>query len=109
MYSLEEKVDAGVALLDMEHPSWYRDVDPKTLNMQTVDACMLGQCFERYSDGKRELGITLGEPFGFSMGKVSDIPHERRKAWEKLRQLWIERIEARLLVEELEAAELSVA
>jgi hypothetical protein len=36
------------------------------------------------------------------MGKVSDIAFERRQAWEKLRHLWIERIEARRFNAELE-------
>lgn len=106
MYTLEEKVETGAQLLDLHKPDWYRAVDTRTLDMQSVDCCILGQCFESYSYGKKALGIQLGEGSGFALNSLKSTTHyERRMEWKELRNLWIEEVEVRLVAEEIAASD----
>jgi hypothetical protein len=70
--------------------------------MQSCDCCILGVLYGRFSEGKKELGIALGSPFGFAIGKGVETSHQNRQAWKELRRLWIEAIEVRRFDAELE-------
>lgn len=98
----EEKVAAGAMLCDMQDPWWYRKINRDLLQMQSCSLCIMGQLYGIFGEGLRILGITLGEPYGFSTNIYSSDALENRKAWKELKDLWIAQIDARIASEEAE-------
>lgn len=103
---LKRSVERGIELLDARRPGWEHVVDPEDLDMQSPRNCMLGLLYGTYIVGTRQLGLTHGKTYGFTLGNLSIIPHENRLAWKELRRLWVEEIELRRLA--AEAATLDV-
>jgi hypothetical protein len=62
------RVERGAALLDAQSPGWEKKIDPGTLDISSIDNCVLGQVYGSYGNGLRVLG---GEketvPIGFSI------------------------------------------
>lgn len=46
--TIEERVEAGAALLDREHPGWWRTIDVDKLAMEDKCRCVLGQIWGDY-------------------------------------------------------------
>jgi hypothetical protein len=77
MSTINERVQAGIALLDEKGPAdWRERIDFATLNLQSRRNCVLGQIYGYYNDGLRELGVTQfdfddfpGAPYGFMLEK----------------------------------------
>lgn len=112
MYTMEEKVTAGGMVLDMEKPGWYRKIDLDTLTIRSCTDCVLGQVFNGFDTGKKELGISIGADYGFALNTAQATPYETRMEWNKLKELWIEEVEMRLVAEEsasLDDAVLAIA
>lgn len=100
--NLSHAVKRGSEILDSVRPLWYEDVNTEDLDMQSVDNCLLGQLYGRFSEGKKEIGLTLGASYGFAVSRGLKTSYEHRQAWKALRRLWIEEIETRRLSAELE-------
>lgn len=108
MYDVRDAVDAGVMLLDINYPGWHREIDVEALDMQTHECCVLGQLYKRFTAGKEELGITNGRDYGFAY-HIGDVSENAYLAWKRLRQLWVDEIDMRLindLAREVEALEI---
>ena len=86
MQTREQQVKAGAELLDRKNPGWAWLVNTDTLDISSEEECILGQCYRSgslepaYDIGKRALGITNGQEYGF-VGMTTP--------------LWIKEIEAR--------------
>lgn len=50
-----EQINNGIALLDSREPNWRDDVDVNTLDLHSLDNCVLGQVFGDYGRGMEAL------------------------------------------------------
>jgi hypothetical protein len=57
MATIEERVAAGVKLLDEKRPGWRSEVSAELLSMVQKSQCVLGQIFGWYDDGRAQLGL----------------------------------------------------
>jgi hypothetical protein len=62
---MDERVEAGAALLDERWQNWHNAIDLDTLNMGSERDCILGQLFGTYWKGKEVLNIMTGADYGF--------------------------------------------
>lgn len=75
MTSVADRVATGVRLLDCKCPGWdTRVIAP--INISSTEGCILGQVFGNYWDGKTELGIREGTPFGFMVDHEGYYPDD---------------------------------
>lgn len=107
---LRERVDRGVALLDVHAPDWRLRVDPLRLDMRAGSRCILGQLFDEgpfavatgFTRGARELGlldfaIEDGVPvydvvrYGFGIQDCYQNPRNA-EAWAALTAEWLRRL-----------------
>lgn len=58
-----DRVERGARLLDRAQPGWYHDVSPKALSMGWCRQCVIGQLFEDYYYGLKEVGINPDKAF----------------------------------------------
>lgn len=66
MRTLQERVQAGIAVLDELGPeNWRELVDLNTLDMTSESMCILGQLYGEYTEGKYALSILAGSDYGF--------------------------------------------
>lgn len=78
-------IEAGMQVLDAKVPGWECKIDPDVLELNSCQLCVLGQVYGDYLDGKRQLGIEDGTPYGFSLN--SSKTNEYRfltRAWLRL-------------------------
>lgn len=96
--AMHQAVEAGAALLDREQPGWAGRVDLVTLNLALCTECVLGQLFGDYHAARHRLSgtndsvtsIQWAIEHGFTL-----MPGEPSVQWSRLRELWVEQIEAR--------------
>lgn len=80
---IDDRVAAGVMLLDDRRPDWRTLVDVSRLNIADGDWCVLGQVFpeQSYGDALEELGLDSSPwEYGFDA---------RGSEYEALRRAWI--------------------
>lgn len=53
----KERVQNGVAFLDIMVPDWRERINVKWLNISTIHQCVLGQLYGDYFEGKRALDL----------------------------------------------------
>jgi hypothetical protein len=101
------RVEAGAALLNEKRPAWIDEVDPDTLQIASVNDCVLGQLYEDYDRGlyilglgvfnARDLGFTTFRkdvsPF-YEDGIGSSFPTQAL-AWRALTEAWTDYITRR--------------
>lgn len=97
-----KNVEAGARLLDEElGTDWVHEVDLETLDLNSVRYCVLGQLYEHYIDGVRELadspsgnleldGPSYGFDYGYSVLDGSGVTGR------ELTRLWVDLIWERL-------------
>jgi len=99
---IAERVERGAALLDGQHPGWYRRIDLARLDLKDGCNCVVGQLGqvsrddgERYLEEVAALGISdvKGE---VAHGFEAEWPARIRDDYEPLTQAWRELITARL-------------
>lgn len=75
MPTVPERVAAGVAWLDANHPGWVARVNPGLLRMSDCARCVLGQLFGNYND----VAITFGDSqrYGFDSTSLDPIGQDR--------------------------------
>lgn len=67
----ETEIRRGATLLDEKWPGWREGVDVNTLNMWSMDLCVLAQLFGDWTEGIHALGIKWDIPkqieYGFDL------------------------------------------
>ncbi len=68
----EENVRRGMALLDERSPGWRQEIEVEFINVESPIDCPLGQVYNTYYNGLRELGLSVEESVacGFSLYDV---------------------------------------
>lgn len=79
--SVEDRVARGVEILDREEPGWVNHLNTDTLDISSLENCVLGQLYGSYGEGREALGIPLfcEDVYGFdgySSGDVRSLTHE---------------------------------
>jgi hypothetical protein len=57
MDAMQERVQRGIELLNAKVPGWVERINIDELNMAICARCVLGQLFEHFDRGRKELGI----------------------------------------------------
>lgn len=106
------EVAAGAALFDELKPDWINATDIKTLDLSSLDQCMLGQHFDGYTNGlgvmRRHLKIPQGKmvpatAYGFCVSENLGCDHFEGECqgacdadlWNQLQNEWVRVITAR--------------
>lgn len=84
------RIPEGVALLDDVVPNWASKVDLSRLSMSDYNWCVLGQVFGDYSEGRRSLGIPIGDGQWYGFDQCSTDSN-----WEALDEAWAKVISER--------------
>lgn len=71
--SVQKSVQRGVALLDEKYPGWYKKINPATIDISTLNYCILGQVYGDFGLGC----AALGTPNIFTHGFVSLFHHRQ--------------------------------
>lgn len=91
--SFTTEVLCGAQLLDSNIPFWFEKINTETLDMASMDSCILGQLFNgSYMTGFEELEIQNGPAFGFDLRGWNVTPEN----WALLEIAWIDAISKRI-------------
>lgn len=111
--STAERVRAGAAWLDANHPGWVERIDLASLDLSDCQQCILGQTFGDYFDApifeddsdkfraRREaelasfLGFRSSLPWGWRYVMPADSSHDAGKEYAELTDAWRALIAAR--------------
>lgn len=85
-------VARGAALLDEKREGWHEQIDVERLHMMSTWDCLLGQLYDGFGQGVRELF-----PNGRTTRHDRAIEHgfDTRDDYDELEELWAEQIERR--------------
>lgn len=53
------RVARGAKLLDRAQPGWEERIDTETLNIASIDRCVLGQLYGSYAKGMEKLSVSI--------------------------------------------------
>ena len=56
-HTIEKRVEAGVAFLNVVKPNWLKKIDVEKLDLGNKKVCMLGELYGYYDDGISTLGL----------------------------------------------------
>ncbi len=89
---LQERVSTGDRFLDEHFPGWERKIDPKVLDMQDEEQCVLGLLFGDCSVALAQFDFSASQltPLGFSALLEADFP----RLSQLRKQLILERLSA---------------
>jgi hypothetical protein len=100
--SYTAKARKGAELLDTHNPGWFRHVSLKTLDMRSIDKCIVGQVYGDWGRGMDELDHTfdnsdwrkLQADYGFDLPEedYEDACFDWNENWAALQSAWIEEI-----------------
>ncbi len=92
MGTIEERVNAGIRLLDATRPGWHREIKiGEQFSMASAACCILGQLYGSYDKGHAALSLNGdAHEYGFVIGLG-----EARDNWGRLRVEWVKRITER--------------
>lgn len=78
MEELEKRVDNGITFLTENRPEILHHTNLKTLDLNSLCKCVLGQAFGNYDTGLKELGLSPAEAVlnGFALGLDDDEHRE---------------------------------
>jgi len=64
---LKRQVELGAAFLNVVNPNWFKEINPKELNMASAKVCILGELYGNYHNGVKELRLRdeMPENMGF--------------------------------------------
>lgn len=98
---VEQVVRDGVAVLDKAVPNWFTRIDTETLDLDSSQACILGQLFGDYSEGMTYMMDRHGlkvfdDDWALRHGFLTGCLEEGRVFPLRLKQEWITVIGARL-------------
>lgn len=87
MLTIQERVRAGVSLLDEQVPNWWNRIDLDELDIGSCYNCVLGQLFGGFIKGWNSLRLKFNiEDYGFSYSTfeiLSSVPELLTKEWKK--------------------------
>jgi len=85
MNKLQECVNKGAELLDEKNPGWHNEIDISSLSMNSDCHCVVGQLYNDYWDGLKELDIespfNLRFVYGFNTKSCWGTIEELGQAW----------------------------
>lgn len=88
---LTNRVDAGIAFLNVAKPGWEKKIDLDEFDLQNPWTCVLGEVYGNYFDGREKIGMdendTAPTYLGFCLGKG------RKKQYSLLTKIWKEKVE----------------
>lgn len=97
--SIEQRVANGAKLLDERKPRWFTMVDLEIFTITSIDACILGQVYDGFVAGCRELGIEGDrdeeERLGFELTCEEYFSELCPEIEEQYEDAWCAQIEAR--------------
>lgn len=85
-YAIQERVEAGVALLDRVDPDWRSKVDYDKLDMGNMGTDVLCQIYGSYVTALKDLGIPLGENQDMDLGFDSKLVMEQNASWDTVNE-----------------------
>lgn len=92
VYSIEERINRGVEILDVKAPGWREKIDLSTFSFNSDHACPLGQVFGYLYTGLERLEIDAEDAweYGFDLSPMDD-------EWSSdVHPLWVARLEKEL-------------
>ena len=96
MSTIEERVQSGMGILDINFPGWEERIDLETLDLEDCELCVLGQQYGNFTEGYLRLGLNwlnVAAESGFNAGdEVPDLDAE----YEDLTEEWFTQIRGRL-------------
>lgn len=92
----QRSVGDGAALLDVQRPTWYLEIDLETLDISSLRYCVLGQIYGAFHDGMKELDFDVDRcvAHGFCAGE--NIEEDRKVHYNQLTDYWRAEIQKRL-------------
>lgn len=67
MVTIQERVESGAKLLDVQRPGWDSLIDIAQLDIASTSKCILGQVYGTYAVGVKDLGIDgRSHEYGFT-------------------------------------------
>ena len=86
----------GALFLDKNQSGWWEKIDVNRLNMRVPEKCVLGQLYEGYRGGLRQLEITSRAKesrLGFRISRLGRLLMLiRRNSWGLLTKAWKQEI-----------------
>ena len=95
---IKARADRGMTLMDIDHPSWYRKIIRKSLNMSVGECCIRGQLFGEYcgeNDPYTTRATRWDVAHGFEASSAESNEHHIDDEYELLDYFWLEGIRAR--------------
>lgn len=89
----------GARFMDENRPGWVYRIDTDLLDMAKSDACIFGQDFGWYEEGRVAVGLSKTESanFGFVINPVpGELSDEVHRQYSMLTEAWIREILTRL-------------
>ena len=84
----------GAVYLDTIRPSWFREIDLKTLDLDDPSQCILGQCFDDFWEGLRSLVpntdnyVSDQHPFALTFSFNVPVSRQTNGNYERLGLAW---------------------
>lgn len=91
---LRRCVETGVAHLDKYEPGWQDHIVVNTLDMTDLTQCVVGQTCAEYGRPTEPTRRYFAS-YGFDLDEERLGERDSEEAWEFLRSLWVEAVEAR--------------
>lgn len=87
---LMERIENGMSFLDETNPGWYYDINLLTLDMTSINDCVLGQLYCTYYNGVTSLDITTIDSVSYGFDVWGDEDDS------ELTAIWKDQIASRL-------------
>lgn len=101
----QERVRRGAQMLDRKNPDWFNEIDLDVLDLNDCHACILGQLYGTYSEGRYRIGLDWDlqatGSHGFTVWPrdhiedLDDFYSEEERLWDQLYNAWKEEITKR--------------
>ncbi|SRR6266568_3030741 len=88
--TLQQRVQAGIALLDAHKPDWREHVWIDGLDMGSNTDGLLEQVYGNWTNGIRILGLRTaqGYEYGFDIASAEGTSEVNKREWHKLTEAW---------------------
>ncbi len=88
--TLQERIQAGIALLDEHTPDWREHLWVDGLDMGSNTDGLLEQLYGSFVKGMNALGLRTaqGYQYGFDIAPAEGTEEANKKQWHKLTEAW---------------------
>lgn len=72
MNTIQKKIRAGIAFLNVVKPNWLKKIKLNELDLSQSNTCMIGEIYGNYGDGIDSLGLTdeIADLLGFHANSI---------------------------------------